>query len=430
MLKDSPYLWCVLSAYVLIQIFKYLLEWLNIRFMRMHGGSVPTGLEGSFDAALLDKSQSYMIDRTRLGVAESVFMSLVLITFFFGGLLDRYNSWVASLHLPFLLAGWVFFLILSFAEQVLSTPFRLLTVFRLERRYGFATTTVRLWLFDLAKELILSTLILSILVFPALWLISQSPAYWWFWFWVVICSFTLLLNYISPYVIEPLFNKFTPLEDETLRERIILLALKAGISARKVLKMDASKRTRHSNAYFTGLGRAKRIVLFDTLLTGMSHGETLAVLAHEIGHWKRHHLLKNMLVLQAFSLAGLYLLFQITKTGLLSTLFRINVDTFFSRITLAAFLASMVLLLVYPLIMAFTRRMEKEADFFSLELMTDTGAGAPDLISALAKLSKDNLSNLHPHPLYVMFHYSHPPVLERIRVLREAEDKGYGSRVT
>jgi STE24 endopeptidase len=184
--------------------------------------------------------------------------------------------------------------------------------------------------------------------------------------------------------------------------------------------MDASTRTRHSNAYFTGLGKAKRIVLFDTLLEGMSHGEILAVLAHEIGHWRRHHILKSLLIFQAAFLAGLYLLFRTTETNLLTSLLQIRADTFFSRVTVATFLGSMLIFLLHPLIMAFTRRMEKEADQLSFELTQS----ANELASALVKLSKDNLSNPYPHPLYAAFHYSHPPVLERIRALREAEKTG------
>jgi len=420
LLPGNFYLWLILSTYVLIQLFKYLLDWLNIRHMQAHGGSVPSEFEGVVDPAFLKKSQDYLIDQTKLSTAESAFMSLAIIIFFFGGLLDLYNSWVAGLNLSFLVSGWVFFILLSLAEQVLSIPFNLFNVFKLERRYGFSTTTARLWLLDLIKELAISSVILSFITCAGLWLIGRSPDYWWLWFWAVMFSFSMVITYISPYVIEPLFNRFTPLEDENLRQQITGLAGKAGINARKVLKMDASKRTKHSNAYFTGLGKAKRIVLFDTLLQGTGHGEILAVLAHEIGHWKSRHLLKSLLVFQAASFAGLYLLFRLTQTGLLTSLFRIKADTFLSRVTVAIFLGGMLLFLLHPIMMAFTRRMEKEADRLSFELIH----GADDLISALVKLSKDNLSNPYPHPLYVTFHYSHPPVLERIRALREAESHG------
>ena len=316
------YIWLILSAYILIQLFKYLLDWLNIRHMKERSGTVPPEFEGAVDRSQLKKSQEYLIDQTKLSTVESAFMSLAVLIFFFGGPLDRYSSWIAALNLPFPIAGWIFFILLYLAEQALAVPFNLFHVFRLERRYGFTTTTARLWILDLVKEVLISSVILSFLTCTGLWLISRSPGYWWFWFWAFIFSFSIVITYISPYVIEPLFNKFTPLEDETLRQRILDLAGKAGISARKVLKMDASTRTRHSNAYFTGLGKAKRIVLFDTLLEGTSHGEILAVLAHEIGHWKCHHILKSLLIFQAASLAGLYLLFRVTGTGFLTSLFR------------------------------------------------------------------------------------------------------------
>ncbi len=413
-------MWLIFSAYVLIQCFKYLLDRLNVRHMEEHGGTVPLEFEGAVDATVLRKSRNYLIDQTKLGTVESAFMSLAVLIFFFGGLLDMYGSWIAGLHLPFLMTGWIFFILLSLAEQVLAIPFNLFSVFKLERRYGFATTTAKLWVLDLAKEVLISSLILSFITCAGLWLISRSPDHWWLWFWAVIFSFSIIITYISPYVIEPLFNKFTPLEDKTLKQRILDLAGTAGISARKVLKMDASTRTRHSNAYFTGLGKTKRIVLFDTLLEGTSHREILAVLAHEIGHWKRHHVVKSLLIFEAASLAGLYLLFRVTKTGFLTSLLRIKVDTLFSRVTVAVFLGGMLIFLLHPVMMAFTRRMEREADRFSFELTQSAG----DLISALVKLSKDNLSNPYPHPLYVAFHYSHPPVLERIRALRDAEEAG------
>jgi STE24 endopeptidase len=424
LLPDTMYVWLIFSAYLLIQLFKYLLDWLNVRRMEKRSEGVPPEYGIAVDAGLLKKSRSYLIDQTKLSAVESAFMSLVILIFFFGGALDRYSAWIAAFNLPFPIAGWIFFILLCFGGQALAIPFSLFHEFKLERRYGFATTTVRLWVLDLVKEVAISALILSFLTCAGLWLISRSPDFWWLWFWALISFFSMVMTYIAPYVIGPLFNKFTPLEDDALRQRILDLARRAGISAQKVLKMDASTRTRHSNAYFTGLGKAKRIVLFDTLLEGTSHGEIVAVLAHEIGHWKRHHILKGLLVFEAGALIGLYLLFQVTRTGFLTSLFRISADTFFTRVTVAAFLGSMLVFLLRPVIMAFTRRMEREADRFSLGLTQN----AEDLAGALVRLSKDNLSNPYPHPLYVAFYYSHPPVLERIRALREAERHGSGVR--
>ena len=406
--------------YVLIQLFRYLLDWLNIRHMREQSGTVPPEFESTVDASLLRKSQDYSLtkqswpqqNQPSRAWSSSYSSSAVCSTCTVHGLPHSISlSWSpAGCSLSSLL----------FAEQVLAIPFNLISVFRLERRYGFTTTTPRLWLLDLVKETIISGVILSLLVFSGLWLISRSPGYWWLWFWILLFSFSIIMTYISPCVIEPLFNKFTPLEEASLKERIIELARKAGISARKVLKMDASRRSKHSNAYFTGLGKAKRVVLFDTLLEGMNHGEILAVLAHEIGHWKRHHVLKGLVMFQALSLAGLYFVFRLTETGFLTALFRVEADSLFSRVLLAVFLVSMLVFLLRPVITAFTRSMEREADRLSFELTGDSST----MISALVKLSKDNLSNLYPHPLYVIFHYSHPPVLERIRMLKERAGSG------
>jgi len=415
MAHGNVYLWFILAAYILIRLFRYLLDWLNIRHMKSHAGRVPLEFADTVDAALLKKSEDYLLDQTKLTAVESALMSLVVIVFLFGGLLDRYNSWIAGLGFSFIVSGWLFFILLSLAEQFLAIPFNLYNVFRLERRYGFATTTPDLWLMDFVKEIVISSMILSFFSYAGLWLMSHSPTHWWLWFWIVIFCFSMFITYISPYVIEPLFNKFAPLEDEELKGRILELCGKAGIGARKVLKMDASKRTRHSNAYFSGLGKSKRVVLFDTLLQGTSHVEILSVLAHEIGHWRRHHILKSLIMLQVLSLIALYLLFRVTEGTFLTSLFGVRVDTLFSRLTIAIFMGGTLAFLFQPIMMAFTRRMEREADHFSTQLMR----GANGLISALVKLSKDNLSNPYPHPLYVVFHYSHPPVLERIRALKE-----------
>jgi len=168
-------MWLIFSAYVLIQCFKYLLDRLNVRHMEEHGGTVPLEFEGVVDTTVLRKSRNYLIDQTKLGTVESAFTSLAVLIFFFGGLLDTYGSWIAGLHLPFLMTGWIFFILLSLAEQVLAIPFNLFSVFKLERRYGFATTTAKLWVLDLVKEVLISSLILSFITCAGLWLISRSP---------------------------------------------------------------------------------------------------------------------------------------------------------------------------------------------------------------------------------------------------------------
>ena len=404
----------ILILYILKEGFEYTVLYLNLRHMREHGSVIPPEFEGKTDKGLLKKTRDYEAEKAWLGIASSVFGNVVIIAFIFGGALDIYNSWVTSMDLSFAVSGWLFFILLSYADEIFSIPFSLYGTFRIENKYGFNTMTPGLWLSDLFKSLIISTLLMSLLLFTALWLIQWSPGYWWFFVWSFLFAYGIFIIYISPYLIEPLFNKFTPLEDETLKERIVNLTEKVGIHLSRVLKIDASRRSRHTNAYFTGIGRTKRIVLYDTLLAGMNIDEIISVIAHEIGHWKKRHLLKMMAAFQLFSLIGLYITYRVVQSDLLLTVFHISTDSIFVKFILLGFLGDIILLPLGPLAAAFSRRHEREADWVSYELTENT----ENMVSALIKLSKENLSNLYPHPLYVTLYYSHPPIVERIRYIR------------
>ncbi len=369
------------------------------------------------DEGLLKRTRDYEAEKTGFSFVTSIFGNIVTVLFIFGGLLNIYNSWIMSLQFSFIISGWLFFLLLSWGSEVLSIPFGLYSTFKIENKYGFNTLTPRLWISDFIKSFIISTIMMSIVAFAGLWLIDWSPRYWWFCVWGFLLVFSVFVMYVSPYVIEPLFNKFTPIEDESLKNGIIDLTERAGIHARKILRVDASKRSRHTNAYFTGIGKTKRIVLYDTLLEGMQRDEILSVLAHEIGHWKKRHLLKTLVILEASSLAGLYIVFRLVQSDLLTSLFRIGQDTLVAKFVLLAFIAGILSLLLSPLMNALSRRHEREADRVSYEL---TG-NAQSMVNAFVKLSKENLSNLFPLPLYVALYYSHPPILERIRYIRQME---------
>jgi STE24 endopeptidase len=408
-------LFTIAMIYVAIQTFKYWLEYLNVTHAHQHSGTIPQDFEGTLDQDLLTKMDVYLAEKTRFGMVTSILSGCAILVFLLAGVFDWYNNRIASLGLSPVLSGWVFFLVLFLGAEVVSVPISLYFTFRIENRYGFNTMTYRLWLADFMKSIVISVVLFSLVVLAGLWLIEWSPTLWWFWFWCFSFAFALFVTYISPYVIEPLFNKFTPVDDLTLRDRIVLLANRAGINVSKVLKMDESKRSRHTNAYVTGIGRTKRIILFDTLLTTMAADEILAVLAHEIGHWKRHHLLKGLAVTQLLSLIILLLAHNLIQGSLLADLFGLSADTVYAKILIAGFLMSMVSFLLKPLLNGFTRHMEREADRFSCDL---EGNGET-MVAVLVKLSKDNLSNLFPHPLYALFEYSHPPTLERIRYIRK-----------
>ncbi len=405
----------VLLAYIAIQAFRYALEYLNIRHMRTRLGAVPADFEGVVDAEFLAKVQRYEQEKTWFDIAASAFSSVLVVIFLFCGLLAWYVLWIDRLGLPFLPAGVLFFLLLYLAGELLSVPFALYFVFSIENKYGFNTMTARLWVADFFKATGLSIVLLVVVLGCALLIVAWSPGFWWFWVWCLMLVFTLFITYISPYVIEPLFNKFTPVEDAGLKDRIVDMASRAGIRVSRVLKMDASKRSRHTNAYFTGIGRTKRIVLFDTLLDRMVPSEVLAVLAHEIGHWKRKHLLKGLVVTEIASFVGLFAAYHAIGSGYPARLFGAPGDNLFANMVVTAFLFSMLSFFFKPLANAFSRRLEREADRFSCDLQGEPAT----MISVLVKLSKDNLSNLYPHPLYALINYSHPPVLDRIHYIRD-----------
>lgn len=408
-------LFTVVMIFVVIQAFKYWLDYLNVTHAHLHSENIPRDFEGSLDRELLAKMDVYLGEKTRFSMVTSLLSSCAVLIFLLAGILDRYNGWIVSLGLSPVLSGWLFFLLLFVAGELLSIPLSLYFTFRIENRHGFNTMTYRLWITDFLKSILLSLILLSVVALAGLWLIERSPGLWWLWFWCFSLALALFVTYISPYVIEPLFNKFSPVDDLELRDRIVQLASKAGIRVTKVLKMDESKRSRHTNAYFTGIGRTKRIVLFDTLLSHMGTDEILAVLAHEAGHWKRRHVLKGLAASQLLSLVLLFAAYRLIEGDLLTRLFGLGLDTVYAKIVLAGFLVSMVLFFVKPALNGFTRMMEREADRFSCDL---EGKGET-MIRVLVKLSKDNLSNLFPHPLYALFEYSHPPVLERIAYIRE-----------
>ena len=223
--------------------------------------------------------------------------------------------------------------------------------------------TVWLWITDGIKSLLISTILMGVLIVIGFYLVQQSPGLWWFWIWCFFLAFSIFMMYLSPYVIEPLFHKFTPIVDETLESGIRALMQKAGIRVSRVFQMDASRRTKHTNAYFTGIGKVKRIVLFDTLIEKMDRVEILSVLAHEAGHWKRMHILKQLLLIEGISLVVMYIAFRIVQSDYLLDLFIIKNGTFFAKLVILGFIGS-IALPFSPLPLYLSRRYENEADRF------------------------------------------------------------------
>ncbi|MDA8078479.1 MAG: M48 family metallopeptidase [Nitrospiraceae bacterium] len=404
-------------AYILTQVAEYRLRSLNVRHMKVHAAEIPAGFEGSIDAAILEKTVAYTTERAALASVESVVTAAVLVAALFSGVFDACNSWAHSLRLPFVLKGMIFFLLIDYANTLISAPFSIYSTFRIEQKYGFNTMTPGLWIADLFKGLALSTVLMGAVLAGAFFIVQRFPEYWWLFAWGFFLVFSVFMMYIAPYVIEPLFNKYSPV-DAGLQERIREMMRRAGIEVKRVFTMDASRRSRHANAYFTGIGRVKRIVLFDTISSTLDENEILAVLAHEAGHWKKRHILKRMIAFEAASLAGLFLASLMLRSDFLAAAFGLHEATFFAQAALLAFIAGIVSFPATPLLSALSRRHEYEADSFATGLAPMSEA----LASALIKLSRDNLANLHPHPLYAAFYYSHPPVVERVgKIMRNGK---------
>lgn len=411
-----PWLIVILIVYLLIQSIENLVAFVNLKHLNRHGNTVPPGFTGFVEAGELARIQAYTLAQGGLDFVAAGLMAVVTVLFFFTPLLNSYNGWLAGLTLSPVVAGVLFFLLLSYAETLIQIPTGLYHTFGIEERFGFNTQTPGLWLADLGKSLLLSTLLLGLLLAGAFWLITAAPRFWWLFFWMLFCTFSIFLLYLSPYVIEPLFNKFAPLDNPELEEKIRQTLSKSGIAVARIFVMDASRRSRHGNAYFSGIGRVKRIVLFDTLLAKSDPDEIVGILAHEAGHWKKRHILQRLVVMELFALAAFFFASRLVAGNGLATIFGLVPPTVYGKLLVAGFLGTLALFVLQPLSNAWSRHHEWQADDFAVRL-TNNG---PALATALIKLGRDNLANLHPHPWYVALHYGHPPLAARVARLLDA----------
>jgi STE24 endopeptidase len=409
--------WFLLTVYLLVLACRLWLRHLNLQHLKEHGHEVPAGFEGIVNRELLARTSAYTLATSRVGLIESLFSSLLLLLFLFGGLLEWYDDLILGVTTSFIGQGCLFVLGLLLAQTLLDIPFSLYRTFVIEERFQFNASTPKLWITDLLKSLAIGVILLSLLTAGSLALVQASPNLWWLWVWGLFALITLLLMYLSPVLIEPLFFKFQPLQDQALAERVKDVMKQAGLQVERVQQVDASRRSKHSNAYFTGIGRVKRIVLFDTLLEQMSDDEILGVLAHEAGHWKLGHIWKRLLSMELVSLVVCWSFWLVLSWDGLSGWFGLVELSFLGKVLLVGFLASLVSFPLTPISSLRSRRHEWQADQFARNL---TGEPEP-LASALVKLCKENLSNLHPHPFYAWFYYSHPPVVERIARLTGTE---------
>ena len=393
-------------------IWRFILQKINIRYLQNYGKEIPPVFRGVIDEKILTKMVDYTYANSRLETKENLAEDILELAILFL-LLPVFVGKLAGLPLHIIWQALIFFGVLSAIGGAVGIPFDLYHTFVLEKKYGFSTITWRLWLTDLIKSVIISTVLTGLMLAAFMAFILFLPQSWWFWAWIFFTTFEILLLLIYPVVIAPLFNKYEPIKDELLKEKITLLMEKVGLKAKGIYQVDEGKRSKHTNAYFTGIGKTKRIVLFDTLLASHSQEEILAVLAHEIGHWKKKHILKQLIFMIVASFIGLYFIYLVVNWPPLYGAFGLTCTPVYAGLLLVSLYLSCAGFFLSPVGAAITRRYEREADKVACEL---TGTSEP-MINALKRLAKDNLTNLHPHPLYVWFYYSHPPLIERIEYL-------------
>jgi STE24 endopeptidase len=390
------------------------LDRLNEQNVRAHANAVPDAFKDSVDAATYAKSVQYTLAKSRFGRVQTTFDLLVLCVALFSGVLPWTLHWFAD---RFGVSAWAMAAYLFAVGVGLSLPgmpFEWHEQFRLEERFGFNTTTPKLWWLDRVKGLLLALALGYPLLVVILKLVAWTGALWWLWAWACLLAFQLLMVVLAPVLIMPLFNKFTPLPEGGLRERLLALGRRTGFQAHSIQVMDGSKRSRHSNAFFTGFGRFRKIVLFDTLIQQLTETELEAVLAHEIGHYKKRHIPKMLLGSAAAALAAFYLISRLANAEWFDRGFGFEPGGIAPALLLFALLAGAVTFWFSPLAHWWSRRYEYEADAFAAQTMKEI----QPLIGALRKLNEKNLSNLTPHPLYSGFYYSHPTLLEREQALR------------
>ncbi len=419
-MQASPALTLAFAAFLLAGlVVKFWLATRQVRHVARHRDAVPPPFDGTVSLAAHQKAADYTVAKSRLGLLETAWGTAVLLGWTLLGGLDLLNralvDWLGTGMTQQLVLLGAFALI----GGLLELPFSLYGTFVVEQRFGFNKMTWKLWLGDLLKSTLLGVAIGLPIAALILWLMGAAGNGWWLWAWAVWMGFNLLLLVVYPTFIAPLFNKFQPLEDETLKARVTALMQRCGFAAKGLFVMDGSRRSAHANAYFTGFGAAKRVVFYDTLLAKLTPGEVDAVLAHELGHFKHKHIIKRIVMMFAASLAGFALLgWLASRTWFYTGLgVRPNLDGANDALALLLFLLAVPVFtyFVSPLFARFSRRHEFEADAFAV-----SQTSGDDLGRALLKLYEDNASTLTPDPVYVKFYYSHPPASERLARLQGA----------
>lgn len=405
----NGWFFAIVLALVILWKIDLLATLLNLKSL---GAEIPTAFRGLIDEETYARSQDYTRAKALLGIGEGIVSLVLLLIFWWFGGFGWLDEKVRALGHGPIVSGVLYIGALVVALQLIHIPFQLYDTFGLEERFGFNKSTPAIWLGDLFKGILLGALLGIPLLSGLLWIFQTVPMAW-LWGWILVTIFSLVLAYVAPTWIMPLFNKFEPLEEGSLKRAIHEMSVKCEFPIKEVSVMDGSKRSAKSNAFFTGFGDNKRIALFDTLIANHTEEELVGVLAHEIGHFKKKHIVKSLVVGTLTTGVMFFLLGLMMNNRALFDAFGVRETSVYVSLVLFGILMSPVSEILSVAGNGLSRKHEFEADAYAAEVTGDPQAMA----DALVKLSRDNLSNLTPHPFYVFLNYTHPPVVERIGAL-------------
>ena len=413
----NVYLVIILSVIIGNYLLDIVVETLNVRHA---GTALPEEYQGYYDPEEYRRAQSYLKENTWFEIITSTITTPITVVFILIGGFNLVDQIARSFQFSPIPTGLIFVGILMLASQVISIPFSAYNTFVIEEKYGFNRTTVRTFILDLTKAWLIAAVIGGTLFSLVLWFFGKAGDWAWVYSWVVVVLFQIVLTFLAPVVILPLFNKFYPLESGELKATIERYARSQDFKMKGVFKMDASRRSTKTNAFFTGFGKFRRIVLFDTLIEKYEVDELVSILAHEMGHYKKKHIFKSLLMSIVMTGFMFFLIsFFINNEGLF-TAFKMENISIYASLTFFAFLYAPINMIISIFSNMLSRRREYEADAYAVGTY-----GKPEsMISALKKLTIENLSNLTPHPLKVFLSYAHPPVLKRIRAIRRTGAHG------
>ena len=408
-MKPETIFYIIIGILVVSYIIDQALDFINAKHF---GDPLPAPLQDVFDETEYKKSQAYKKERYRFGAISSFVSLLATLLFFFLDGFAFVDGLARSVSDNEIVIALVFFGIIMVASDVLSTPFSYYSTFVIEEKYGFNKTTRKTFFFDKLKGWLMGAVLGGVILGAIIWFYQATGTNFWLYAWGLVTVFTVLMNLFYARFIVPLFNKQTPLEEGPLRSKIELYASKVGFTLDKIFVIDGSKRSTKANAYFSGFGSEKRVTLYDTLIHDLDEDEIVAVLAHEVGHYKRKHIIFNLIAAIITTGFTFWLLSLFIGNPLLSQALNVSQPSFHIGLIAFGVLYSPISGITGLVMNYLSRKFEYQADNYAKE----TYAGPP-LISGLKKLSKNSLSNLTPHPLYVFAHYSHPTLLQRFRNL-------------